>query len=202
MFGFKNFERKFISKTYQTIAGLDEAGRGPWAGPLVAAAVILPPGLRIQNLKDSKQLTENQRNCIFKYLLSKVDFGLGIISNSDIDERGLKSAIQQAFTMAISNLKKRPDYLLIDGKDNLKFEMPHTTFIRGDTFVRSIACASIIAKVTRDKIMRQYSKLFPVYQFDKHKGYGTEKHNFEIIQNGICKIHRKSYKPISALLNK
>lgn len=200
--GFKNFEKKFISQNYQTVAGLDEAGRGPWAGPVVAAAVILPTGLRIPNLKDSKQLTEKQRDFIFKYLLSKVDFGIGIISNTYIDDRGLKNATQEAFTMAISNLNKRPHYLLIDGKDNLKFEMPHSSFIKGDTFIRSIACASVIAKVTRDRIMRQYSKLFPAYQFDKHKGYGTEKHNFEIIQNGICKIHRKSYKPITALLNK
>ena len=182
---------------------MDEAGRGPWAGPVVAAALSFrKKDLRIVGLKNSKALSAEKREQFYKILTSKTDFAVGSATHEEIDNLGLIKATNLAFSRALESLMKKitPDLLIIDGRDKFNLQVPYISVIKGDEKIKIIACASIIAKVERDKIMKQYAKKFPFYGFDKNMGYGTKRHQQGLKEHGICKIHRKSYKPVARLI--
>ena len=184
------------------VAGIDEAGRGPLAGPLIAAAVILKPRQRIPNLNDSKKLTHKQREILYEIITKNcISWGVGCVSHTFIDKNGLTKSVQKANNLALKNLKTRPNMVLIDGRDKQTMEFPHKTIIKGDTFIREIMAASIIAKVERDRMMVKLAKKFPQYKFEKHKGYGTRLHQSLLKKHKPCPIHRKSYTPVAELLN-
>ncbi len=175
---------------------MDEAGRGSWAGPVVAAAVIIRPGQKFTGLTDSKLLSAREREELYAKIVAKCDYGLGVVEHDMIDEWGLLHATFLAFKMALDSLPIRPDKVLIDGRDRFKFDVPHESIIRGDIKIKSISAASVLAKVTRDRIMIEYALLFPEYGFDEHKGYGTTRHLYALKSRGPCDIHRLSYRPI------
>ena len=188
------------------VAGLDEAGCGPWAGPLVAAAVVLPnvsvlPSF-INAVNDSKQLSKNSREYLFELITDakNIDVGVGIVSALELDELLLKNAIPRAFERAVNNLKQKPDCLLIDGIRNPKLPYLTTMIKGGDGRSMSIAAASIIAKVTRDRIMEQLHADYPVYGWNTNAGYGTKAHQKALQEWGVTPQHRRSYAPIKALL--
>ncbi len=195
---FDPFEKKAKERGYRVIAGLDEAGRGPWAGPLVCAAVILRPGLKLPGLTDSKLLTRSSREFLFKLIIEKCEYGIGIVSSKIIDCNGLIKACETAFKKAVQNLPRLPDFLLVDGNDHFKFDYPFKSIIRGDRRSRSIAAASVIAKVHRDRLMRSLARKYPHFHFDKHKGYGTRLHARLLRLHGPTKIHRFSFRPMRA----
>lgn len=179
------------------IAGVDEAGRGPWAGPVVAAAVILNPNLYPEGLDDSKKLSKQHREKLFGEVINICDFGIGIVSESVIDQINILQATKLAMKNAVLDLLKRPSVVLVDG--NQKFDVQNIEVIpivKGDSLSLSIAAASIIAKVARDKIMEDLCGEFPVYGWSSNAGYGTAKHIEALEKHGICKYHRKSYAPI------
>jgi ribonuclease HII len=182
------------------IAGMDEAGRGPWAGPVVAGAVILPPRIRLPHLTDSKKLSEKRREKLYELITKKAHWGVGKASHKEVDELGLTKATNLAYKRALKSLTKTPDHLLIDGRD--KFILPYTfdSIIKGDLKIRCISAASIIAKVTRDRIMKDYDKKYPGFHFANHKGYGTRRHHEALKEKGISPIHRTSYQPIQPFL--
>lgn len=187
-------------RRYENIAGLDEAGTGSWAGPVVAAAVILPSKkIHLPGLTDSKLLTSSKREKLFELIVKKCTFGIGIVKNTYLDRFGLSHAVRAAFEIALSELDITPDLLLIDGRDIYSFAIPHISIIKGDRKVRAISAASILAKVTRDRIMTEYAKEHPNYMFDKHKGYGTGQHRQLLKRYGPSPIHRLSYEPIKKL---
>lgn len=190
------YETRLRAKGFQAIAGIDEAGRGPLAGPVVAAACILPAGALICGLNDSKQVSPAQRKEIFDTLQSdpEILFGIGIVSPERIDQINILQATFEAMQEAVRNLPLLPDYLLIDGNQIPRFEIPFEGIVKGDTLSISIAAASILAKETRDRIMREAAKMWPQYGFEKHKGYGTASHLEAIVCHGRCPIHRKSFK--------
>ncbi len=181
------------------IAGMDEAGRGSWAGPVVAAAVILPRGLHLHGLNDSKLVTPEKRKILFKKITRTCEFGIGSATEGEVDEHGLLHATFLAFERALENLKTRPDHLLVDGRDRFQFKVPHTSIIRGDQKVRCISAASIVAKVSRDQIMVEYGAKYPEYGFELHKGYGTQAHQRALQDYGPIELHRKSYQPLKNL---
>ncbi len=179
---------------YQMIAGIDEAGRGPLAGPVVAAAVILPPDYRHPEINDSKQLTPGKRERLHEVIKADaLAVGLGVVEASVIDRMNILQATLMAMRDAVLDLSLSPDYLLIDGKNRIDIPTPQETIIRGDARSISIAAASIIAKVSRDRIMEIYHRQFPQYNFLKNKGYGTGEHREAIRRCGPCKIHRLSF---------
>lgn len=197
------YENHLKKQGYKIIAGCDEAGRGPWAGPVIAAACILPQRVRCKfKLRDSKRLTPKRREEIFDYLIKKTIYGIGITERRDIDRLGLIKATNLAFKKAINNLPIKPDYLLIDGRDKFKFNISFKSIIKGDLKIRSVAAASIIAKVVRDRIMQNYARKYQNYGFEFHKGYGTVRHRQALQKYGICSLHRRSYRPIKEILNK
>jgi ribonuclease HII len=183
----------------QVIAGMDEAGRGSWAGPVVAAAVILPKNTKLPGLTDSKLLTAKKREELFAKITKKCEFGIGEATQQEVDELGLTAATEKAFQRAHKNLPKKPDHLLIDGRDKFHFEVPHTPIIKGDLKKRCISAASVLAKVHRDRLMLEYAKKYPHYGFDAHKGYGTARHLNAIKKHGKTNLHRHSYAPIKRL---
>ena len=189
----KEFEYKYSD--YKYICGIDEAGRGPLAGPVVAAAVILPKDTEILNLNDSKKLSEKKRNLLYDEIISKaISFGVGIAGVEDIEKLNILGATYKAMREAISKLSAVPDILLNDAVIIPELEqIKQVGIIKGDAKSISIAAASIIAKVTRDRLMIDYDKEFPKYGFAKHKGYGTKAHIEAIRENGMCKIHRKGF---------
>ena len=190
-------ENKLYKKGYKSIAGLDEAGRGSWAGPVVAAAVVLPPKLKVPGLRDSKLLSPAKRDKLHIYInKNAIGVGVGIVSEKIIDEQGIITATRQAFLQALEKLSTEIDYLLVDGIRIFKYKLPVDFLIKGDNRVMSIAAASVIAKVTRDSILRDYHDKYPKYGFDLHKGYGTRKHKDMLDKHGVCDIHRMSYRPI------
>lgn len=197
---FLPLERDFGRKGFRVVAGLDEAGRGPWAGPLVCAAVTLKPRIRLPGLTDAKLLTPSTRAFLAKKIQASCDFGIGVVGPEVIDTRGLIKACELGFKRAIANLRKNPDFLLIDGNDHFLFDQAFCSIIRGDRRIRSIAAASVIAKVTRDKLILRLAKRYPNYAFEKHKGYGTRLHRELLGQYGPCEIHRKTYKPIKRVI--
>ena len=197
-------EKELKQKGIRFVCGLDEAGRGPWAGPIVAAAVILPGKIKLPGLKDSKKLNSKKREKLFSIIERHANYGIGIVSHTEIDRLGIVESTQIAFEKALSALSSatQPEYLLIDGRDQFFFGIPAISIIKGDTKVRCIAAASILAKVTRDRIMDEFDKEFPLYGFCKNKGYGVLSHHRAIIKHGICQIHRRTYEPIKTLTSK
>jgi len=200
-----SIERKLWEQGYKLIAGVDEAGRGPLAGPVVAAVVILPssvvriPSL-VKEINDSKKLSAKKREELFiKIKKDAVCVGVGISSREEIDEINILQATLLAMRRAVENLKKKPDYIIVDGKQVpfiSSFTIPQRSIVRGDSCCSSIAAASIIAKVTRDRLMMQFALRYPQYKFEKHKGYPTKEHIRILREFGPCEIHRRSFGPV------
>ena len=188
-------EESLKAKGFCTIAGVDEAGRGPLAGDVYAAAVVLPEGILIEGLNDSKKISEKKREKLYDEITEKaVAWGVGIVDNNVIDEINILNATRRAMHMALLDLEEKPDYVLVDAEKNVDTNgIPFMPIIKGDALSISIASASIIAKVTRDRMMKQYDEMFPMYGFEKHKGYGTKAHIEAIKKNGLCMIHRKTF---------
>jgi ribonuclease HII len=181
----------------KTPAGVDEAGRGPLAGPVVAAAVILPESFTIVGLDDSKKLTHLQRVKILELIITyAVDLAVGIVDHEAIDSINILRASLRAMEIAVNNLGRKPDFLLIDGNQRTSLLIPQETVIKGDSRCCSIAAASIVAKVRRDEIMDEYHELYPEYNFRSHKGYPTKEHLEAIRKHGPCPIHRRSFRGV------
>ncbi len=197
--GLTRFEKAARQKGYRCIAGVDEAGRGPLAGPVVAAACSLPDGLLIEGVNDSKKLTPEVRAKLFKRITedSNITYGVGIIDAQIIDQINILRATFEAMLAAVASLPQKPDYLLVDGSMLPAFKMPAEAIVKGDALSLSIAAASIIAKETRDQLMLQFHALWPAYGFDEHKGYGTAKHLLALKEHGPCPIHRFSFAPVA-----
>lgn len=196
------FERMLYEHGYRSIAGVDEAGRGPLAGPVVAAACILPADFFLAGLNDSKQLTAEKREELYCHLIKDptVFFGIGVVDASEIDRINILQATFLAMRKAISSLSKTPDYILVDGNALFRTKIPATALVNGDARSISIAAASIFAKVTRDRMMDEFDRNYPLYGFKKHKGYATLEHVAAIEKHGICPIHRQSFDPIKSSL--
>jgi ribonuclease HII len=195
------FEERARSQGYKCIAGVDEAGRGPLAGPVVAAACIIPENCYLPGIDDSKKLTAEERERLYQMIKENPEIlsGVGIVEALMIDQINILQATFQAMVAAILQLKQKPDYLLFDGNQipkSLQLEMPCEGIVQGDSLSLSVMAAGILAKVTRDKIMLEHHKTWPGYCFDEHKGYGTEKHLERLKEIGPCPIHRRSYEPV------
>lgn len=190
-------ELSLWSTGYNAIAGVDEAGRGPLAGPVVACACILPKGLVFPSVKDSKQLSPIQRKKLADFLTSRSDvhWAIGMVSSKKIDQINILRATLLAMQQALRALPVRPDFVLVDGRDCPPSDLPQQAVVHGDALSQSIAAASIIAKVRRDEIMEEYHLRYPHYGFDVHKGYGTQGHLQAVQVYGLCPIHRKSFAP-------
>ncbi len=189
------YERACLNKGYKNIAGIDEAGRGALAGPVVAAAVILPAECQFEGLKDSKQLTAKQRNVLVDVIKSKaISVGVGITDNHTIDEINILQATLQAMNKAVAQLAHQPDYLLVDGSKMPDSHISGEAIPKGDNLSVSIAAASIVAKTTRDRLMIEFDSIYPEYCFPQHKGYPTVLHRRAIVKFGPTDIHRKSFK--------
>ncbi|MDI6765642.1 MAG: ribonuclease HII [Bacteroidota bacterium] len=189
------YERKYWKSGINYVAGVDEAGRGPLAGPVVAAAVIFQSDIMIDGIKDSKVLSEKKRERLFDIIYEKaIDVGIGIVDHNVIDKVNILNATFHAMHEAICKLKYAPEHLLIDGPHFPGANIPFTKIVAGDSKCFSIAAASIIAKVTRDRLMKEYDEQFPHYGFVNHKGYGTKAHLEAIKKNGLCEIHRRSFR--------
>lgn len=187
-------EKEYFAEGIRLICGVDEAGRGPLAGPVCAAAVILPAELEIPGLDDSKKLSDKRRRELFPIIKEKaVCYGIGLADHNEIDEVNILQATYLAMERAISQLSVQPELALIDGNRAKDFGIPVKTVIHGDSLSASIAAASILAKVTRDDIMLQYAQEYLAYNFEIHKGYGTKAHYEAIAANGICPIHRRTF---------
>lgn len=196
----KEFENKAFSSGFQYIAGIDEVGRGPLAGPVVAAAVILPDDFELYEVNDSKQLSAAKREELFdKIKSSALAIGIGIIDQDVIDSVNIYEATKLAMKEAVANLEITPDCLLIDAM-TLDLAIPQEKIIKGDARSISIACASIIAKVTRDKMMEEYDLLYPGFGFAKNAGYGTKEHLNGLDTIGVTPIHRKTFAPIKNMI--
>jgi len=188
------YERALWDQGFQLVAGMDEAGRGPLAGPVVAACVLLPRGVTLEGINDSKKISPKKRNELYDRIRSKaLAVGIGIIGAEEIDRMNILRATRSAMEMAVQALDLQPDYLLVDALENLKISIPHKGIIKGDEKCHSIAAASIIAKVTRDRYMEEMDRNFPEYGFGRHKGYGTKDHIRAIHIYGPCPIHRKTF---------
>jgi ribonuclease HII len=186
---------------FTMLAGVDEAGRGPLAGPVVAAAVILPPSVTIEGVRDSKKVPEQEREQLFwKILSSAVDFGVGAVGPDEIDRINILEATRIAMLRAIGDLSLPPELVLIDAVHLPSLETKYLSIIKGDAQSASIAAASIVAKVTRDKLMVKYHALYPQYGFDRHKGYGTRAHLRKLEEHGPCPLHRKSFQKVMELV--
>ena len=193
------YEKELYKAGYQAIAGIDEVGRGPLAGPVVAAAVILPPGCKIRGLNDSKKIPKKKHMVIYQAILDQaLAVGIGIMDNTVIDQVNIYEATKLAMKDALSRLKLKPDYLLIDAM-KLDVEIPQESIIKGDANSLSIAAASIVAKVTRDKLMADYDKEFPGYNFAQNAGYGTKSHLQGLERHGVTPIHRKTFEPVKSM---
>lgn len=195
------FEESAYREGRRLIAGVDEAGRGPLAGPVVAAACILPRGLQIEGIDDSKKLTPEKRAELYELLTNHPDviFGIGIIESLQIDEMNILRASLHAMALAVQDLSQEPDYLLVDGNHLPPTHIVSKAVIKGDSRSISIGAASIIAKHKRDLLMIEYHKEFPQYGFQKHKGYGTKMHLEALKIHGPCPIHRVSFEPVKSL---
>ena len=193
----KQIEEEIYNKNsnIEYICGIDEAGRGPLAGPVVVASVIMPRDSMIEGVNDSKKVSEKKREEIYQKIVEEaISYGVGIIDQDKIDEINILNATKLGLTTSIKELKVKPNIILVDalrGIDTLG--IPYESIIKGDAKTYSIAAASIIAKVTRDRIMRQWDEIYPMYVFEKHKGYGTAAHIQAIKEYGLCPIHRKSF---------
>ncbi len=183
------------------VAGVDEAGRGPWAGPVAAAAVILDPDNLPHGLNDSKKIAEPRREELFDLIHEKaLAMGVGLAPVAEIDERNILAATLEAMSRAVSSLDPPPTYVIVDGNKAPWLPCPHETLVKGDARSLSVAAASIIAKVTRDRLMRALHDEFPEYGWDHNKGYGTAGHQAALAQHGVTPHHRRSFKPIHNML--
>lgn len=188
------YENELYSNGYDIIAGIDEAGRGPLAGPVVACAVILNKGEYIEGLNDSKKLSPKKRERLYEEIIDKcVAYSLGIVDNNIIDEINILQATRLAMKKAIEGLKIKPNYLLIDAETQVDTHIPLKGIVKGDSLSISIAAASIIAKVTRDRMLVEFDEKYPQYEFAKHKGYGTALHIQKIGEYGLTPIHRTTF---------
>lgn len=198
------YEKELYQKGYQAIAGIDEVGRGPLAGPVVTACVILPKDCKIRHLNDSKKIPKQHHEEIYEEVLARaLGVGIGIVDNDTIDRVNIYEATKLGMLQAIEQMKgevTKPDYLLIDAMQ-LDTPIPQLSLIKGDANSLSIAAASIVAKVTRDHMMAEYAKEYPGYAFDKNVGYGTKDHLAGLKQYGVTPIHRKSFEPIKSMLS-
>ena len=198
------YEKELYQKGYQAIAGIDEVGRGPLAGPVVTACVILPKDCKIRHLNDSKKIPKKHHEEIYEEVLARaLGVGIGIVDNDTIDRVNIYEATKLGMLQAIEQMKgevTKPDYLLIDAMQ-LDTPIPQLALIKGDANSLSIAAASIVAKVTRDRMMAEYAKEYPGYAFDKNVGYGTKDHLAGLKQYGVTPIHRKSFEPIKSMLS-
>ncbi len=194
-------ERSARASGYCRIAGLDEAGRGPLAGPVVAAAVVLPDGLLISGVTDSKQVSEQERERLHGVIIEQaLAYGIGVADERIIDEVNIYQATIIAMERALESITPAPDYLLLDAITLSRVPIPQKALIKGDLRSHSIAAASILAKVARDRLMKELHEKYPQYNFHKHKGYGTREHLALIRKHGPCEAHRKSFQPVSAML--
>ena len=191
----KEFENNLHSTGLKYIAGIDEAGRGPLAGPVVVGIAIMKPDSFIEGVNDSKKLSEKKREQLYEQIISEaIDWAVGIVDQKEIDEINILNATKKALHMALSNLKVKPDRILVDALEHIDtYGIPYTSIIKGDAKIYSISVASIIAKVTRDRIMQEYDEIYPEYGFSGHKGYGTAKHIQAIKEHGPCSLHRKTF---------
>ena len=188
-------ENLYKEKNLQYICGIDEAGRGPLAGPVVVAACIMPRNSMIEGVNDSKKVSEKKREELFEIITNEaISYGVGIIDQKEIDRINILNATKEGLTMAVKELKPRPDLIIVDALTKIDTDgITYESIIKGDAKCYSISCASIIAKVTRDRIMREWDQVYPQYGFIKHKGYGTAAHINAIKEYGPCPIHRKSF---------
>ena len=188
------YENKYISQGKNLICGVDEAGRGPLAGPVCAAAVIMPEGIIIEGVNDSKKLTAKKREKLFDIIKNEaVCYSVAFASASEIDEINILNATHLAMTRAVEGLEKVPEVVLVDGNSLPKWYYNSEAIVKGDAVCHSIACASILAKVSRDRLMLLEAEKYPQYSFEKHKGYGTKVHVQAIKEYGPCPIHRKTF---------
>jgi len=195
------FERMYYGQGYQKIAGVDEVGRGPLAGPVVAAAVILPKDGIGEELFDSKKISPKKREELNEIILSKaLGVGIGTIGQEEIDLLNILQATLKAMSLAVKNLPISPDFLLIDGLQGLTLPISQKPIRKGDQLSNSISAASIVAKVTRDRMMLECHQRFPQYNFAKHKGYGTKEHRKAIEKFGVCELHRKTFRGVKEYL--
>lgn len=199
------FERAFWAHGSTRIAGVDEAGRGPLAGPVVAAAVMFPPTWgdscfddRLRDLNDSKQLTQAQREAFFAVLTAHPDirFGIATVDAATIDRINILQATYRAMNEALARLQPPPEHVLVDGRPVKSMRFPQTAIVKGDSLSYTIAAASVLAKVTRDRMMREFHEQFPAYGFAEHKGYGTPQHLAALTKHGPSPVHRRSFAPL------
>lgn len=191
------FEKKYRDLGFRRIAGIDEAGRGTLSGPVVAAAVILSEKGYHRDINDSKKLSGQQREHLFQFIRERASaIGIGLASPSEVDQLNVLEATRQAMLRAVRKLSNKPDLLLIDAVELAQSETPYHAIIKGDTLSISIAAASIIAKVVRDRLMIAYHRQYPHYGFDEHKGYGTKKHRLALAEHGPCPIHRMTFRGV------
>ena len=191
----KEIENNLYSKGMNYICGIDEAGRGPLAGPVVVASVIMPKDSMIEGINDSKKISESKREQLYEKIIEEaISYGVGIIDQKEIDEINILNATKKGLTTSLKELNVRPDIILVDALNGIDtLQIPYQSIIKGDAKAYSISAASIIAKVTRDRIMRQWDEIYPQYGFAKHKGYGTAAHISAIKEYGICPLHRLSF---------
>jgi ribonuclease HII len=196
------FEKALTADGYTNIAGIDEAGRGPLAGPVVSAAVILPFDFDVKGLTDSKKLTARQRERLYARIYAEATtVSIGIVDAIEIDRINILQATKLSMTMAVDNLSPLPDHLIIDGNFNIPSPLPQQAIIKGDARSASIAAASVIAKVSRDYLMHRYHDDYPLFGFDRHKGYPTKAHKAAIAEHGPCLIHRRSFRGVHEYLS-
>ena len=188
------FEKEALAKGYKSVCGVDEAGRGPLAGPVCAAAVILPEGVIIDGVNDSKKLSEKKRESLFDVIREQaLSYSIAYATVEEIEEINILNATMLAMRRAIDGLDIKADYAMIDGNKIPPIDIDAECIVKGDAKSMSIACASILAKVSRDRLLYKYAEEYPMYGFDKHKGYGTKVHREAILKYGPCPYHRKSF---------
>lgn len=189
-----NFEHECRDAGFSVVCGVDEAGRGPLAGPVCAAAVVLPPDLQIEGLNDSKKLSEKRREALYDVITEQaLAYGIAFADEKEIDEINILQATFLAMRRAVDRLSVRPDIVLVDGNREPPLDLPVRTIVKGDSLSANIAAASILAKVTRDRFMLEQDALYPEYGFALHKGYGTQAHYAALREHGACPIHRRTF---------